>query len=28
VHFDGGGEGFQRLRFTGHEGQHLIGVAA
>ncbi len=27
VHFDGGGEGFQRLRFTGHDGQHLIGVA-
>ena len=28
VHFHGGGEGFQRLRFTGHDGQHLIGVAA
>ena len=27
VHFDGGGEGSQRLRFTGHDGQHLIGVA-
>jgi threonylcarbamoyladenosine tRNA methylthiotransferase MtaB len=26
--FDGGGEGFQRLRFTHHDGAHLIGVAA
>ncbi len=28
VHFNGGGEGFQRLRFIGHDGQHLIGAAA
>ncbi|MEQ1811595.1 MAG: tRNA (N(6)-L-threonylcarbamoyladenosine(37)-C(2))-methylthiotransferase MtaB [Terricaulis sp.] len=29
VHFNGGGgEGFQRLRFTSHDGQHLIGAAA
>jgi threonylcarbamoyladenosine tRNA methylthiotransferase MtaB len=28
VHFDGGGEGFQRLRFTSHDGQHLIGATA
>ncbi len=28
VRFNGGGEGFQRLRFTSHDGQHLIGVAA
>ncbi len=28
VHFNGSGEGFQRLRFTSHDGQHLIGAAA
>jgi threonylcarbamoyladenosine tRNA methylthiotransferase MtaB len=28
VRFDGGGKGFQRLRFTGHDGQHLSGAAA
>jgi threonylcarbamoyladenosine tRNA methylthiotransferase MtaB len=28
VHFNGGGEGFQRLHFTAHDGAHLIGVAA
>jgi threonylcarbamoyladenosine tRNA methylthiotransferase MtaB len=28
VHFNGSGEGFQRLRFTAHDGQHLIGAAA
>jgi threonylcarbamoyladenosine tRNA methylthiotransferase MtaB len=28
VRFNGGGEGFQRLRFTAHDGQHLIGAAA
>lgn len=26
--FGGGAEGFQRLRFTHHDGAHLIGVAA
>lgn len=26
VHFNGGGEGFQRMRFTSHDGQHLNGV--
>ncbi len=26
VHFEGGGEGYQRLRFTGHDGQHLNGA--
>ncbi|MEZ5971974.1 MAG: tRNA (N(6)-L-threonylcarbamoyladenosine(37)-C(2))-methylthiotransferase MtaB [Hyphomonadaceae bacterium] len=28
VQFSGGGEGHRRLRFTGHDGQHLIGAAA
>ncbi len=28
VRFEGAGDGFRRLRFTGHDGQHLIGVAA
>jgi threonylcarbamoyladenosine tRNA methylthiotransferase MtaB len=28
VRFDGRGKGFQRLRFTHHDGAHLIGVAA
>jgi threonylcarbamoyladenosine tRNA methylthiotransferase MtaB len=28
VYFDGAGEGFQRLRFTSHDGAHLIGAAA
>ena len=28
VHFTGGGGGYQRLRFTSHNGQHLIGAAA
>ena len=28
IHFEGRGEGYQRLRFTGHDGQHLIGAAA
>ena len=28
VHFEGASDGFQRLRFTSHDGQHLIGVLA
>ncbi|MEZ5960803.1 MAG: tRNA (N(6)-L-threonylcarbamoyladenosine(37)-C(2))-methylthiotransferase MtaB [Hyphomonadaceae bacterium] len=28
VQFAGAGAGFQRLRFTAHDGQHLIGAAA
>ncbi len=28
VRFEGASDGFQRLRFTAHHGQHLIGVPA
>lgn len=28
VRFEGASDGFQRLRFTAHDGQHLIGVPA